>query len=555
MRKKFCILVLPILLAFLLPLQGQHPKLIVVVIVDQMRGDYLERFGAYETGGLHFFNTQGVNFVNANYQHTPTETCVGHSVLLSGRNPARTGIVANEWYDRGTGRMTYCVEDANSPLLGETGTAVSPKNILGENFADWLQSSYPGARVISISLKDRSAIALAGHHPQAVLWFSHQTGNFTTSRYYGDQVPAWAQEFNGRHMVDSYAGQKWAPLLASDSPAYHTGQVDGQFPHTMPKDSGPMLTDAVYGSPYGDEVLEALAEHAIKANHLGENQAGAPDLLAIGFSSNDAVGHAYGPDSPEIADEQIRLDRTLGHLMEVLNLRLGADNILWVLSADHGVEPAPEAELQLRGNKTARRLPFSAALESIQSQLNATFKITGEMHWFAQQTDTMLYFDRAELARHKISLAAASRALTKQVKNVPGIDGFYDVAHLNSPLGWIGPILRNSAFPTRSGDVYYLPSQWTLFSSNPTGASHGDPWPYDTHVPLVLAGWIVKAERIAEAVQVADLAPTLADITGVHWPISEALDGKSRKDVLKLDQRYIKPSSTQLGRVESARDP
>jgi predicted AlkP superfamily pyrophosphatase or phosphodiesterase len=118
-------------------------------------------------------------------------------------------------------------------------------------------------------------------------------------------------------MVDSYAGQKWAPLLASDSPAYHTGQVDGQFPHTMPKDSGPMLNDAVYGSPYGDEVLEALAEHAIKANHLGENQAGAPDLLAIGFSSNDAVGHAYGPDSPEIADEQIRLDRTLGHLMEV----------------------------------------------------------------------------------------------------------------------------------------------------------------------------------------------------------------------------------------------
>jgi arylsulfatase A-like enzyme len=241
--------------------------------------------------------------------------------------------------------------------------------------------------------------------------------------------------------------------------------------------------------------------------------------------------------------------------MEVLNLRLGADNILWALSADHGVEPAPEAERQLRGNKTARRLPFSAALESIQSQLNAIFKITGEMHWFAEQTDTMLYFDRAELARHKISLAAASRALTKRVKNVPGIDGFYDVEHLNSPRGWIGPILRNSAFPTRSGDVYYLPSQWTLFSSNPTGASHGDPWPYDTHVPFVLAGWLVKAQRIEEAVQVADLAPTLADLTGVHWPISEVLDGKSRKDVLKLDEINVKPSATRLGWVESTRDP
>jgi predicted AlkP superfamily pyrophosphatase or phosphodiesterase len=555
MWKKFCVLGLPILFAFLLPLQGQHPKLIVVVIVDQMRGDYLDRFGTYETGGLHFFNARGANFINANYEHTPTETCVGHSVLLSGRNPARTGIVANEWYDRETGRMIYCVEDANSPLIGETGTAVSPKNILGANFADWLQSSYPGARVISISLKDRAAIAMAGHHPQAVLWFSHQTGNFTTSRYYGDQVPIWAQEFNGRHMVDSYAGQQWAPLLASDSPAYHTRQVDGQFPHTMPKDPGPLLNDAVYGSPYGDELLEALAEHAIKINQLGENPADAPDLLAIGFSSNDAIGHTYGPDSPEIADEQIRLDRTLGHLMEVLNMRLGADNILWVLSADHGVEPAPEAERQLRGNKAARRLPFSAALESIQSQLNATFKIKGEMHWFAGQTDAMLYFDRAELARHNIPLAAASRALAKRVKNVPGIHGFYDATHLNSHLGWVGPILKNSAFPAHSGDVYYLPNQWTLFSSNPSGASHGDPWPYDTHVPLVLAGWHVKAQRIAETVQVADLAPTLAALTGVHWPISEVLDGKSRKDLLKVDDRYVKTSSTRLGRMESARSP
>jgi hypothetical protein len=530
MRQKFCTLVLPLLLLLYVPCQAEHPKLIVIVIVDQMRADYLERFGSHETGGLHFFNTRGANFVNANYEHMPTETCLGHSVLLSGRNPARTGIVANEWYDRDAGRMAYCVEDANSPLLGEPGEAVSPKNLLGDNFADWLESSYPGARVISISLKDRAAIAMAGHHPQAVLWFSHETGNFVTSRYYGDQIPAWVQEFNNRHMVNSYAGQQWVPLLPSDSPAK---QVEGQFPHLMPEQVGHQLNNAVYGSPFGDELLEAFAEHAITANHLGENQSNAPDVLAIGFSSNDAVGHAYGPDSPEIADEQIRLDRTLGRLMQVLNARLGADNILWVLSADHGAEPAPEAELQLRGNKAARRLPFSVALESIQSQLNAGFKITGDMHWFAGKTDTMLYFDRAELARHNISVAAASEMLAKQVKNVPGIDGFYDVTHLESVDGWIGPVLRNSVFPKRSGDVYYLPSQWTLFSSKPTGTSHGDPWPYDRHVPLVFAGWHIKAQRLASSVQVADLAPTLADLTGVHWPKSEVIDGRSRKALLK----------------------
>lgn len=537
MRKRFCVLVLPVLFVLLHPLQAEHPKLIVVVIVDQMRADYLERFDAYETGGLHFFNARGAKFANANYQHMPTETCLGHTVLLSGRNPAHSGIVANEWYDRESARMTYCLEDANSPLIGAAGMAVSPKNILGDNFADWLQSSYPGARVISVSLKDRAAIAMAGHHPQAVLWFSHESGNFVTSRYYGSQIPPWAQEFNQRHVVESYAGQQWAPVLASDSPAYHSHQVEGQFPHPMPKESGLSLNLAVYASPFGDELLEAFAEQAVTANHLGENGGHAPDLLTVGFSSNDAVGHAYGPDSPEIADEQIRLDRTLGHLMTFLNARLGADNILWVLSADHGAEPAPEAERQLRENKAARRLPFSEALKSIQSQLNAIFKITGEMRWFAGKTDTMLYFDGEELARHNVSLAAARQALATQVKNVPGIEGFYDVTQLESVQGWIGPILRNSVFPTRSGDIYYLTSQWTLFSSKADGTSHGDPWPYDTQVPLVLAGWHIQAQLIAMNVQVADLAPTLADLTGVHWPESEVLDGTSRKDLLQTPAR------------------
>jgi len=552
MQQKFCTLVLPILLLLPLPLLAEHPKLIVIVIVDQMRADYLERFSAHETGALHFFNTRGANFMNASYEHMPTETCLGHAVLLAGRNPARTGIVANEWFDRETGRMTYCVEDADSPLIGEPGEAVSPKNLLGDNFADWLESSYSGARVISISMKDRAAVLMAGHHPQAVLWFSHETGNFVTSRYYGDQSPTWAQEFNGRRMVDSYAGKQWRPLLGSDSTTNATKQVDVQFPHIMPEEPGRLLNDAVYRSPFGDELLEAFAEEAIKANHLGENSGKAPDLLTIGFSSNDAVGHAYGPDSPEIADEQIRLDRTLGHLMEVLNMRLGADNILWVLSADHGVEPAPEAEQQLRGNKAARRLSFSVALEAIQAQLNANFKITGEMHWFAGKTDTMLYFDRAELARHNLSLSAASEVLTKQV-NVPGIDGFYDVTHLESVEGWIGPVLRNSIFPKRSGDVYYLPSQWTLFSSKPTGTSHGDPWPYDRHVPLVLAGWHVEAQRIARNVQVADLAPTLADLTGVHWPKSEVLDGISRRDLLKWTHRHPNARAGGLKKQEQLR--
>ena len=523
------------LLGIVSPLYAQpYPKLIVVVVVDQMRADYLERFAKYENGGIHFLATQGADFLNANYDHIPTETCPGHSVLLSGRNPAHTGIVANDWYDRDSGKMTYCLNDPDSPLVGDSGPGVSPKNFIGDNFSDWLQTSYPGARVYSISLKDRAAILLGGHHPLGAFWFSHETGQFITSRYYGDQLPVWIEEFNTKHLTDSYAAKQWAPLLDPDSPAYHTHEIAGKFPHNMPEKIGRGLYDAVYSSPFGDEVLEALAEKVVAANKIGENDHHAPDLLAIGFSSNDSVGHAFGPDSPEIADEQIRLDRTLGHLVETLKSRIGSDNILWVLSADHGAEPTPEAELELDHNKSARRVVFSDALHSIEAQLNTIFKITGTMHWFAGQADGMLYFDRAELARHTISIADASKVLATQVKDVPGVEGFYDTAHLDLVPDWVGTLVRNSAFIGRSGDVYYMTKEWTLFSSKPSGTSHGDPWFYDTHVPVVLAGWHLGAKRIESKVQVVDLAPTLAKLTGVHWQNSERIDGISRESSLKL---------------------
>ena len=509
-----------------------HPKLIVVIVVDQMRADYLDRFAPYQNGGLNFFAKKGANFVNANYDHMPTETCLGHSVVLSGRNPAHTGIVANEWYDRASGKMTYCVADPDSPLVGDSGEGVSPKNFLGDNFSDWLRLSYPGARVFSLSLKDRAAITLGGHHPQAVFWFSHVTGNFVTSRYYAQQLPSWVDQFNHKHGIDSYAGKQWTPILDSGSPAYHTHEVAGQFPHVMPEKPGADLYETVYGSPFGDEMLETFAETLVGANHVGENPNGAPDLLAIGFSANDGVGHTFGPDSPEIADEQIRLDRTIGHLVETLSSRIGSENILWVLSADHGVEPTPEAELELNHNQSAHRRAFSDAQRSIETQLDSLFRLKGPTHWFAGQTDSMLYFDTTELARHGISVLAASHVLAGQVHDVPGIDSFYDTARLDSVKGWIGTCLRNSAFSGRSGDVYYLTSEWTLFSSKSTGTSHGYPWPYDTHVPVVLAGWHIAPQRIRDDVQVVDLAPTMAELTGVHAPPSEVIDGRSRRSLL-----------------------
>lgn len=517
------------------PLYAQaRPKLIVVVVVDQMRADYLDRFAAYESGGLHYMATQGADFVNANYEHSPTETCLGHAVVMSGRNPAHMGIVANEWYDRQSGKIIYCVADASSPMVGGEGEGVSPKNLVGDNFSDWLQASYAGARVFSVSLKDRAAVMLGGHHPEGVFWFAHDSGRFETAKYSASALPGWVEQFNSRKLIDSYAGKQWTQMLAGDSPAYHANEVAGQFPHSMPKQSGRELIEAVYGSPFGDEVLEQLAEAAVEANHLGDNPQ-APDELAVSFSSNDAVGHTYGPDSPEIADEQIRLDRTLGRLMEFLGKKIGSENILWVLSADHGAEPTPEAERQLRHNNQARRVPFEQALQTIEKQMSSALKISGEMHWFSAQTDTMLYFDRDALSRHGIAVDAAVKALTQKVHDVPGVCGFYDPAHPENATKDFGAILEQSYFPGRSGDVYYRTCEWTLFASKAAGTSHGDPWSYDTHVPIVFAGWHVRPRRIEESVHVADIAPTLADLVGVKATPSEVLDGKSRKDLMKVD--------------------
>jgi predicted AlkP superfamily pyrophosphatase or phosphodiesterase len=511
-----------------------RPKLIVVVIVDQMRADYLQRFAPYENGGLHFFATEGASFVNANYQHWPTETCVGHAVLLSGRNPTHTGIVANSWYDRSAGKVAYCLEDPNSPMTGDSGAAVSPSNFLGDNFSDWLRSSDPKTQVYSISLKDRGAITLGGHHPNGAFWFSTSSGRFVTSRYYAKNLPAWVEEFNQKKIADSFLGKQWEFLFPSDTPLYHDRVVSGQLPHAMPRKAGQELYEAVFSSPFGDDVLEAFAETTVTANHLGQNTGtkSEPDLLTISFSSNDGVGHEYGPNSQEIADEQVRLDRTLGKLVELINQRIGKENVLWVLSGDHGSLPTPEAERELNHNLAAQRLPFSKAEYAIVTQLNAIFHIHDEMHWFASRTGTMLYFDRQALDQHQISIADARHALVTQVHSVPGIEKFYDPSQTSEALDWAGTFLKNSDFPTRSGDIYYLAKKWTCFSSEPTGTTHSDPWPYDTHVPFVLAGWRIQPQQITANVHIADIAPTLAELIGIHWPSDETIDGKSRKYLL-----------------------
>ncbi|MHB8734093.1 MAG: alkaline phosphatase family protein [Terriglobales bacterium] len=508
------------------------PKLIVFIAVDQMRADYLERFAPYEKGGLHYFHQEGAVFANANYHHIPTETGPGHSVLLSGRNPAHTGIVANEWYDRGSRAMVYCVADPAAPLLASAdgpnaGPGVSPRNFLGVGLGDQLQRAYPQARVYSISLKDRAAVLMGGRRPTAAFWFSTSSGDFTSSHYYFPALPNWVEDFDRTHAAASFAGKPWDLLLGAASPAYP--HADHPFLHVMPDAVGPRLYSSVFASPFGDEILERFAEHLIRKQKLGTGAE--PDLLAISFSSNDAIGHGYGPDSPELADEQLRLDRTIGHLVEFVNQRLGVNNVLWALSADHGVQPLPEAERALRHNIAAERIPPAAMIAAVDDQLGRIFHQPANFHWLAGTADSMLYLDRANLAAHGISFNAVGRALATRV-HAPGIAHFYpasEVAHVPNPAGGF---LRNSYVPGRSGDVYAVAREWTLLSAYPTGTSHGTIYPYDTHVPLVLAGDGILPMRITTPVHVTDLAPTLAALVGIPWRTDEA-ESQSRATLIR----------------------
>ena len=308
------------------PLAAPEPKLVLAIVVDQFRYDYLTRFRSDFTGGLKRLLEQGAVFTDANYNASPTVTAVGHSTFLSGAMPAISGIVNNTWWDRGEGKTVSSVSDDKTRLLGGNGAGSSPHRLLVSTIGDELKISGKGGKVIGISLKDRSAILPAGHMADAAYWFDGASGNFVSSTYYFADLPAWVRDFNAGRPADKYAGQDW-------------------MNHKMPA-AGPQLYMAVDASPFGDELLQALALRALSAENLGAGPK--TDLLSISYSSVDYVGHRDGPDSPEIHDMVKRVDKLIGALIDAAEARAGRGSVLLAFTADHGTTPVPEVN-QKRG--------------------------------------------------------------------------------------------------------------------------------------------------------------------------------------------------------------
>lgn len=496
------------------PQPQDGPRLVVMISVDQLRADLVERFGPAFTGGFKRLVDQGYHFTQASHAHAATETAVGHTTLSTGVFPSRSGIVANNWSERegDSWRDMYAVEDLGAPIVGvPDGPGRSPKNLLRGGLADWVLAADPEARVASISGKDRAAITMAGKTQSQVYWLDPSVGRFVTSTYYRDAYPDWVERFNTEVLPGLLADTVWndgvpashRSLARSDSASYESDGVHTTFPHLASQETSPEGRVAwLLAKPFSDRAVSALAREAIEALQLG--QRGHIDMLALSFSSTDYVGHAFGPLSQEQLDNLVRLDHELGTIFDYLDEHVGRGQWVAGLSADHGVLTMPE--YLLASGEGAERIDARTRVGALGKAVRDATAAGGTQEEIAKRL--------ARLVEERGLVAKAYTAEDLTVSELP--DSF-------------AVLFRNSYYPGRAGG--YLSAYGTEIRfgyhdlvSGATGTSHGSPYWNDRHVPFMLLGAGVDVGVSDAAIYTVDLAPTLAGLIGI--PAPEDLDGK-----------------------------
>ena len=483
------------------------PKLVVAIIVDQFRYDYLTRFRTDYHGGFNQLLTQGADFTNAFYQQVPTVTAVGHSIFLSGAMPSVSGIIGNSWYDRDKGKIVTSVCDWDEKQVGGGGgeaqssrctdaDPASPKRLLVSTLGDELRTANATSKVIGVSIKARGAILPSGHQAAGAYWFDDETGNFITSTYYAKELPDWAHTFNSRKLAAQYVDRKW------------TGFPKWDF-HARSGSKLPYLN--IPASPWGNELIEGFAEAALTGEQLG--QRGVTDLLTVSFSSNDYVGHRTGPDSPEVRDMAIRTDQLLAKLFKRIDETVGMKNTVVVLSADHGVAPTPEQDAK---NKMPGGYLHADLDEVVTSALNRKF---GKADWLipgAGEAGLYFNYDAFQAAKREEVFSAARDAILA----VPQLHvaRVYTRDQLDNGVegDFIARAETNGYFPRRSGDLFFV------FEPNyipgASGTSHFSPYSYDRHVPVLFMGPGIKPGHYDETIAPNDIAPTLATMLNLQTP-------------------------------------
>lgn len=523
--KRSALLVLVVLVASscaekpVVPPPAGTPRLVVLISVDQMRGEFIDRFDQFWTGGFRYLLDHSLRFTDAHQDHAITATAPGHASLATGCHPSRHGIYSNYWIDRESGELVYSGADDD--------WVASPFRLECDSLGDWLKARYRTARVFSVSGKDRSAVLMGGHHPDGVFFYDDDNGSWQSSEFYYRQgEPEWVDAFNAERRLDARFGQPWTVLPVSEEELaavgvepFELGPLEPDLPISfggLSPAPGASFYDDLFASPWLDEHMARFAEQLIGAEALGGDEF--PDLLALGFSATDAVGHAYGPDSPQLLDTLRRLDVTLGELFDFLDRRVGLENVVIALTADHGSVSVPE--LRQANGLSGRRMGDEDVLcmQRVYQRLQGRF---GEGAWLLPGP----FVNREALAASDVGYEQVERVAAELIAGCPSVEAIWTRSELTTEAAAsdaMGRLFANSFHPERAPDFMILRDEFFL-TTRAVGTSHGTAWRYDTHVPLMIAGDAISSGQRDQRVRTVDLAPSLAALLAVE-PTAE-IDG------------------------------
>ena len=528
-------------------------RLIVQITVDGLRGDFLNRYeNSFTTDGFKRLTEGGVWYTDAHHRHANTETIVGHATLATGAHPSEHGMIGNAWFDRATGQLAYTIEDPYYSMLPVRGfegdgdqldptqaaaqtQGRSPTNILASTFGDELFKSNNGrSKIIGVSAKDRSAVAMAGHAGKA-FWMSVATGAFETSTYYYDGYPQWVLDWNDQRPADAAIGGAWelsdpieSYLLAeNDDRAYET-DLKGfgrTFPHLYGDPADGLYYTQVVLSPLGDQITASFGKAAVLGESLGADDA--VDYLSISFAGVDATNHFFGPSSLENEEMVRMLDRTLADLFSFLDQEVGADHVLYVLSADHGMPEMPE-QMAENGHGT-ERASQSALLDALNDEIASSFGVEQAIKAFFRP---YIYLDHEAIGTAGVEVRAIERLIVDSLAATPGIAMAMPSVPFPEQRGdFLEDPIRKNYHPDRSGDIYVVQSPYSfLLDPGPIAVMHGSPWRYDTHVPILFSGPGINPEKVSRFVSTVDIAVTLANLFGTTIP--SGASGSSLSEVI-----------------------
>jgi len=514
---------------------AQRPKLVIYITIDQMKAEYLDRFRNEFIGGFKRLATEGTVFTNADLNYAPSETGPGHATLGTGTYPRKSGILANRWLDPKTRKDVYSVEDSTAEKIDGEGGGMSPKNLLVTALGDWLKRASPDSKVIGASIKDRPPILTGGQHPDFAFWYDRRSGHMVTSGYYTRSIPEWVKSFNTKNWIQQNVPEAWTKLFPESvytqfGPDELAGEMkwggSTAFPHRFQANS---KKDQFLTSPYGDMMILDFAREAVRSEKLG--QRGVVDLLLISLSCTDYIGSAFGPNSHEMMDQIIRLDRSVGSFISDMEKVVGRGNLLVVLSADHAVQPLPEFRTTLE-HKFGRRILLQRDINPKVEELDQTMQ--REFNTTERIIQLNAFLNYAAAASANVDSVALEHRVKEGLLKIDGIADVYFRRELmngkNPDRPYLGKYQRGY-FPPRGKDFLIRPCEYWLITSSATGTSHGSPYRYDTHVPMVFWGKGIKSGKVSREVNTVDIAPTIAQYLGLSYPAT--VDGKPLREIVK----------------------